>query len=355
MRFMRNIWYAAMWAQDLPAGQLVDVTITETPLVMFRNAEGKPVALLDRCPHRFVPLHVGKLCADKTRIRCGYHGLEFDASGRCVHNPHSDAIPSAARVSAFPAVERHSLVWVWMGEQAPREELIPDYSAFDEDANTRVSRRETIELAVNYQLMTDNLLDLSHVSFLHDGVLGHAGMVRGETRVEQAGDTLHVRRSWPNVVPPGMFDLMYRRDAQPVDQWADMRWNAPSCMLNHAGACPPGGNRDDGVHILGAHILTPVSEFKTLYHFAAVRRDENVTRTPDEQQAVNEKLSSLRRYAFEEQDEPMVMAQQQALVNAGGLTALRPALLNIDAGPVRARRMLDAMLQKEASQAVAPA
>jgi phenylpropionate dioxygenase-like ring-hydroxylating dioxygenase large terminal subunit len=355
MKFIRNIWYAAMWAQNLSAGRLATVTVTKEPLVLFRDADGKPVALMDRCPHRLVPLHLGKLCSNGQRIQCGYHGLEFDTSGRCTHNPHSETIPAAAKVRAFPAVERHSLIWVWMGEQPAREELIPDFSAFDEDNNSRVSRRESIELEVNYQLMTDNLLDLSHVSFLHDGVLGHSNMVRGDIQVEQEDDTLYVKRSTPNVAPPGMFDLMYRHDGKPVDAWADMRWNAPSCMLNNAGVCPVGGKRTDGVYILGAHILTPMSEFRTLYHFAAVRYDDNISRTPEEQNEVVEKLSSLRRIAFEEQDEPMVLAQQQAQVNAGGLGSLQPVLLNIDAGPVRARRMLDTMrLNADSSAATTP-
>lgn len=345
MEFIRNMWYAAMWAHNLPAERLVEVTVTEEPLVLFRSAEGKPAALLDRCPHRLVPLHLGKLCSNGQRIQCGYHGLEFDTSGRCVHNPHSDVIPSAAVVRSFPVVERHSLIWVWMGDKAADEDLIPDFSAFDESNNARVSRRDTIELEVNYQLMTDNLLDLSHVSFLHKGVLGHAGMIRGEIQVEQQDNTLYVKRSTLNVAPPGMFDLMYLRDGKPVDVWADMRWNAPSCMLNNAGVCPPGGKREDGVYILGAHILTPVSEFHTLYHFAAARYDDNVSRTPEQQQEVIEKLSTLRRYAFEEQDEPMVLAQQRAQLSAGGLGSLQPVLLNIDAGPVRARRLFDTLRQ----------
>jgi vanillate O-demethylase monooxygenase subunit len=341
MDFIRNIWYAAMWAQDLPEVEMTRVTVIGEPLVLFRNGAGLPVALLNRCPHRFAPLHLGKLCANRERIQCGYHGLEFDTTGRCVHNPHSETIPAAARVPAFTAVERHSLIWVWMGEQPAREELIPDFSAFDETNNARVSRRESIELEVNYQLMTDNLLDLSHVSFLHDGVLGHSGMVRGQINVEQVGNTVYVKRSTPDVVPPGMFDLLYRRDGEAVDVWADMRWDAPSCMLNNAGVCPPGAPRSDGVHILGAHILTPISEFRTRYHFAAARFDDNVTRTADEEREVFEKLSSQRRYAFEEQDEPMVLAQQTAQLAAGGLGKLKPVLLNIDAGPVRARRLLD--------------
>jgi phenylpropionate dioxygenase-like ring-hydroxylating dioxygenase large terminal subunit len=340
MDFIRNIWYAAMWAQDLPEIEMTSVTVIGEPLVLFRNGAGSPVALLDRCPHRFAPLHLGTVCADRERIQCGYHGLQFDTSGRCVHSPHSDRIPAAAKVKAFPVIERHSLIWVWMGDGEPRPSLIPDYSAFDEGNDNQVSRRETIELSVNYQLMTDNLLDLSHVSFLHDGILGHSGMARGHIDVQQNDRTLHVRRSTLNVAPPGLFDLMFQRDGKPVDVWADMRWNAPACMLNDAGVCPPGESRENGVHMLGAHILTPISEFKTYYHFAAVRFDGAIKRTAADEREVMEKLASLRRHAFQDQDEPMVLAQQEVQRAAGGLDVLQPVLLNIDAGPVRARRML---------------
>ncbi|SDV47345.1 aromatic ring-hydroxylating dioxygenase subunit alpha [Chitinasiproducens palmae] len=346
MNFMRNTWYAAVWAQDLPADRLVPVTIIGEAVVLFRDAAGKATALLDRCPHRLVPLHLGRLCDGGARLQCGYHGLEFDGAGRCVRNPHSDRVPTAAKVRAFPVVERHSLIWVWMGDAAPCEAQIPDYSAFDECNNARVGRRETIELDVNYQLMTDNLLDLSHVSFLHDGILGHADMVRGNIEVQQEDNTLYVRRATPNVAPPGMFDLMFRRDGQPVDVWADMRWNAPASMLNYAGVCPPGGERSAGVHILGAHILTPVSEFRTRYHVAAVRYDDTVTRSEEEASEVMQKLGDLRRHAFKDQDEPMVMAQQDAMIRAGGLDAVEPLLLNIDVGPARARRLLETLRQQ---------
>lgn len=341
MSYLKNTWYVAMWAQDLPADKLVGRTITEQPLVLFRDPHGDPVAMLDRCPHRFAPLQLGTLCDRGQKIKCGYHGLEFDTSGTCVHNPHSQTIPAAARVPVFKAVQRHSLIWVWMGDKQAQPDLIPDYSAFDESNNERVSRRETIELEVNYQLMTDNLLDLSHVSFLHDGVLGHSGMVQGQIKVDREGDTLYVKRATPEVAPPGMFDLLYKRDGQPVDVWADMRWNAPACMLNNAGVCPPGAARDTGVWILGAHILTPISQFRSQYHFAAVRYDDAVVRNAEQQSEVMEKLSALRRYAFEEQDEPMVLAQQTAQLAAGGLGTLKPVLLSIDVGPVQARRMMD--------------
>ncbi|MFM0284495.1 aromatic ring-hydroxylating dioxygenase subunit alpha [Paraburkholderia sediminicola] len=345
MSFIKNTWYAAMWSQNLPEDGMVHTTVIGELLVLYRDMNGLPVVLQDRCPHRFAPLHLGKLCAQKSRIQCGYHGLEFDNSGLCVHNPHSETIPSMAKVRAFKAVERHSLIWVWMGDSEPLENAIPDFSLFSEVGTNRISRRESIELEVNYQLMTDNLLDLSHVSFLHDGVLGHAGMVRGEITVEQDGSTLHVKRSSPNVAPPGMFDLLYKRNGLPVDFWADMRWNAPACMLNNAGVCQPGSDRSAGISLLGAHILTPISEFRTMYHFAAARFDENVRRNADDERFIFEQVSNLRRYAFEEQDEPMVLAQQTAQIAAGGLGVLKPVLLNIDAGPMRARRLLEELRQ----------
>jgi phenylpropionate dioxygenase-like ring-hydroxylating dioxygenase large terminal subunit len=348
MKYLKNTWYVALWSTDLVQGSLVARTVIETPLVLFRRADGSPAALLDRCPHRFAPLSQGKLC-EGDHVQCPYHGLRFNSQGTCIANPHSDRIPASARTASFPAVERHSLVWVWMGDLPADEGLIPDYSVLD--GPLEVTRRETIELKVNYRLMTDNLLDLSHVSFLHDGILGHDEMISGTTNVVEEAEGLFVKRSTPNVKPPGMFDLVYQRDGRPVDLWADMRWNAPSHLLNYTGVCPPGGKRDEGVALFGVHILTPVSELATSYHIAAAIVVPPRLRPPAEEwDDVMRKLADLRRHAFEQQDEPMVLAQQNAQLAAGGLDVLNPVLLNIDAGPVRARRFLDRLITAEAER-----
>lgn len=346
MRHLKNAWYAASWAKDLPPDTLAVRTIAGTDLVVFRRPDGTPAALLDRCPHRFAPLSQGSLCEGGT-LQCPYHGLQFDATGACVANPHG-RVPPLASVRSFAAVEKHTMVWVWIGDRPADESLIPDYGVLD--GAFEVTRRDTIRLAVNYRLMTDNLLDLSHVSFLHPGILGHEGMVTGHIEVQQHGGTVIVNRSTPNVKPPGMFDMMYRRDGQPVDLWANMRWDAPASLLNYTGVCPPGGPHEDGVAMYGAHILTPVSELETSYHVAAAIVVPSHLRPG--RHAWNElmvKLADMRRFAFEHQDEPMVLAQQEALLKAGGLDALQPVLLSVDAGPVRARRILDRRIAEEAA------
>src|SRR5258705_10760166 len=114
--FLRNTWYVAAWADEVEPGQLLARRLLDQPIVLFRDAEGRPRALTDRCPHRFVPLSMGRLIEGGNVIRCGYHGLRFDGDGRCVLNPQGGSPPPRARVRSFPAVERYSALWIWMGD-----------------------------------------------------------------------------------------------------------------------------------------------------------------------------------------------------------------------------------------------
>src|SRR5260221_13396041 len=126
MEFLRNAWYVALWSEALKPGELTARTILDERLVFFRRADGSAAALTDRCPHRFAPLHLGHLLPGD-RIRCGYHGLEFDSFGACVRNPHgAGKIPATAQVRTFPVVEKHTAVWVWMGESPADLSTIPD-------------------------------------------------------------------------------------------------------------------------------------------------------------------------------------------------------------------------------------
>ena len=133
MSFLRNVWYAAAWGNEIKAGELFQRTLLNEPVVFFRDTQGNAQAIADRCPHRFAPLGMGILKGDA--VRCPYHGLEFDGSGACVHNPHGDgAIPKAAKVKAYPLVERYSLLWIWMGDPHLADAaLIPDFNCMDED------------------------------------------------------------------------------------------------------------------------------------------------------------------------------------------------------------------------------
>jgi vanillate O-demethylase monooxygenase subunit len=349
MTFLRNTWYVAMWAHDLELGSVVPRTILDEPVALFRRHDGTVAAIEDQCSHRFAPLSRGRVCGE--HLQCPYHGLEFDADGRCVVNPHgSGRITPQLHVRSYPVVERHTLLWIWMGDQPADSDLIPDFSHLDEDAPGIVSKRDWMILDVDYRLMADNLLDLSHANFLHDGLLGHRQMndtaeVEIREEIEPSGaTTLYVTRTSGDVQPPYLFDLMYLRDNSPVDTWAEMRWNAPGCLRNHAGATQPGAAPEAGMVVIGSHLLTPISERQVMYHIAAVHVSDH---QPDDDDELAETLSRLRRFAFDEQDRPMVEAQQRAYDRAGGPDHLKPVMLSIDAGPLRARRILDQLISAE--------
>ena len=117
--YLRNAWYVAAWSDNLADGQLLSRTILKEPIVLFRKSDGHIAALQDRCPHRFAPLHMGKIVGGD-RVQCPYHGLEFDSSGSCVLNPHGTKnIPPRARVRSYPVTEKHKAIWIWTGEQPP--------------------------------------------------------------------------------------------------------------------------------------------------------------------------------------------------------------------------------------------
>ncbi|MDH3730039.1 MAG: aromatic ring-hydroxylating dioxygenase subunit alpha [Acidimicrobiia bacterium] len=344
MRFLRNAWYVGAWAEQLDGGGLVDRLVIGHPVVLFRGPDGSPVALTDVCPHRFAPLHRGHL-RDRA-IECAYHGLRFDHTGACVHNPHgSGRIPPRCRTTSYPLVERHTIVWIWMGDRDPDESLIPDYSFLDPTSGLVTSPRGMIVIEANYQLIVDNLLDLSHVSFLHRGILGDPENAAADTEVDQHGNTIYASRLLQDIDPPGLFDMMYRRDGQPVDHWTTMRWDPPSNLRNDAGIHPVGGTRTDGVGIYGAHLLVPETERRTRYYFCAAQQDlcPDLEDPPDE---VAARLGELRRFAFEDQDKPMIEAQQRNIDLEPELTAT-PVALRIDQGALRAQRLLADLIDLE--------
>lgn len=345
MRFLRNSWYMAGWSQDFDPGSLCARQILNEPIMVGRTQAGELFALADICPHRYAPLSQGRLIGGES-VECPYHGLRFDKSGRCVYNPHgAGRIPAAARVDSYPIAERHSIAWIWMGDLSPDEALIPDFSVFDEAEPASVSRRDHLVMDANYKLITENLLDLSHVSVLHEGILGNSETFKAEIVVKQQGDTLFVRREMLNVPVPGLFDMMFMRDGGRVDLWADMRWSAPGCMLNYTGVTAPGASRSDGTAIYGTHFLTPETDRSTRYHFAAVRINGRTWGEPIDSE-IRSKIAELRRFAFEEQDKRIIDAQQRTIETYGS-SLRKPVYIETDAGPLRFHRILENLIARE--------
>ena len=272
-RFLRNVWYPIMWSSDLAADALVDRVALDEPIVFFRRDDGTPAAISDVCSHRFAPLHLGKRC-EGDRVRCGYHGLEFDASGACVRNPYGEGrIPANASLRAYPLIERHKIIWLWMGSRTPDPDLIPDFSIFDDPAPGTLTKFDAITMAANYELIVDNLMDLSHTAFLHDGLLGNGTMTQGTIDVRQENDTVYVSRYNRDVPAVKVYDLLFRQDGKPFDFWDTMRWDAPGCFLLDTGVHAPGESKERGTGIYAVHLLTPQTATSTNYLFSAVRQN----------------------------------------------------------------------------------
>src|SRR5260221_11633112 len=328
--YLRNAWYVAAWSDDLADGQLLSRTILKEPIVLYRKSDGNVAALEDRCAHRFAPLHMGKI-VNGDCVQCPYHGLEFDSSGACVLNPHgAKNIPSRARIRSYPVTEKHKAIWIWMSERSPDLAKVPDFSVLDNVPEMHATKRDRITIRANYELIIDNLLDLSHTSYLHDGILGNADTVESEITVQQDGDDIVVGRHPHNATAPGLFAILMPSTPERVDKFTRMRWMAPSTLRLVTGICMPGPVPDSGTGYHAIHMLTPESDKTTHYFFTAVRF--NVLTADDRLNAqIQDKISTIRRFAFEEQDAPVIEAQQEMIDAAA--TAVAPSILALDLVP----------------------
>ena len=163
--YPKNAWYAAAWDVELKQ-ELLARRICDQNLVMYRRRDGRPVALQDACWHRMLPLSEGKLVDDD--VACGYHGLIYNSQGRCVFMPSQNTINPAACVKSYPVVERHRFVWVWPGDPALADpDKVPDLH-WNDDPDW-IGDGDTIKALCNYKLVVDNLMDLTHETFVHGG------------------------------------------------------------------------------------------------------------------------------------------------------------------------------------------
>jgi len=332
--WLQNCWYQAAWSNELGIDGFVERTILDRPLLLFRDARGAPKAILNRCPHRFAPLSAGSIKGGV--VRCGYHGLAFDGSGRCVDNPHG-AITSALCVTTFPVAERHQVLWVWMGSAAADPSGIPDLSFIDE---TPESARiyGYLPTAANYQLLTDNIMDLSHADYLHPSSLG--GMMTGaKTSTKEENGAVTVNWLSENCVPPPAFRSMVPPPSK-ADIWTQVIWKAPAVMVLGTGATEAGTPRSLTNEGTTLHNMTPAGVTSSHYFFCSTRK----FKVDDAQ--FNSILGELITTAFRTEDKPM-LEKQQATMGTPDLFSLKPALLNIDAGAVRTRRILARMIEQE--------
>ena len=164
MIHIRNAWHVASWSKDLADGKPFAVTIANDPIVIYRAASGRLVALEDRCVHRHAPLSLGR--CEGEALRCMYHGLKFEPDGKVSEVPGQEMIPATAKIRSYPVVERHSWIWIWLGDAEKADPaLIPQAVGFDNPDYILGSGQ--MDYAASAQLIHDNLCDFTHLSYVH--------------------------------------------------------------------------------------------------------------------------------------------------------------------------------------------
>ena len=247
-------------------------------------------------------------------------------------------------VRTYVTLERGPVVWIWMGDKPADPSLIPDYSCLVTSPPLHVTDPGYLNIKANYELIVNNLLDLSHVVYLHAGVLGSPGIVESDIKVEASGDSVTVSRFAKDVETPGMFKMMAPDGYERGDSFTSISWHAPSNLLLKTGSCKTGQPQETGTGYLAIHLLTPETERTTHYRFSAVRWNV-MTQGDALNEQIRQKIRELRVFAFGEQDGPVVEAQQRRLDEAA--SDLEPVLFAIDAGPARCKRVLDRLISQD--------
>lgn len=261
--FVADEWYVAAFADEVTRTPLAR-KLLGIPVVLLRRVDGGVAALEDRCPHRSMPLSLGSVEGDT--LVCGYHGARFGCDGVCRSVPSQAVVPPGARVRAFVAEQHGPLVWIWMGRSAPtRPAPHPDWI----DADGWAASRQRLYMRASYVRLHENLLDLTHLSFLHARTFGtpdYASAPFDSSIDAQAGRFALTRSVVPTRLPPvwARPTGLEGRDAARI---ASSTFLSPALHEVHVSfhACDRPAAEQPSRAIRTAHIVTPESATTTHY------------------------------------------------------------------------------------------
>lgn len=342
--FLKNFWYVAAYDHEIerkPLGR----TILGEPIVFFRREDRTAVAVEDRCVHRHLPLSMGKVVGD--HLQCHYHGLRYDGTGRCVTVPGQDTVPPSAQIRSYPVVERYHWLWVWMGDPKLADPAkIPDFHWFDDAAWGAAGRY--LHVKANWQLIVDNLLDLTHVAFVHQSTIGNSAIVDNAlVKVARTSDSVTMTRWIINAPAPPTF-VKAGGFTTPVDRWQIVDFSPPGFLRLDVGCAPtgtgaPDGRRVGGITMRNLNAITPETE-TTSHYFWGQAHDWEVNNP-----AVTELVIAELTTAFLE-DVAVFEAQQR---NMTAIPNAPHVYINADTGLVQARRILDRIYREESAELAA--
>ena len=335
--YLNRAWYVAAWDHEV-AREPLSRTFLGRPVVLWRTGSGTAVALEDRCCHRHAPLSAGKVIED--RIQCGYHGLEFDAQGKCVSVPSQSRVPPGAEVRRYPTVEKNRWMWIWMGDAERADpDLIPDIYWHDSPDWAAVGDR--FHVKCHYQSLIDIQLDNTHSSFVHPDSLGNAGSLRHSPKVERDGELLHNGRRMRDSDPPPLFAKATSvKDSG--DVWVTWTYRPRAGLITFdTGVAPSGsgvfeGDRSQAFNVFNTHGITPETE-TTCHHFWVSSRDFAI-----DDPEVTDTMSSIREVFLE--DVEMVEAQQRSIDAHPGAPSID---VGADQPTIQARKLVQRLMAAE--------
>lgn len=308
--YVRNAWYVAAWSHELEPATPLGLTILGEPIVIYRIEDDRIVALEDRCVHRLAPLSLGRCEGD--RLRCMYHGLLYAPGGEVVEIPGQDQIPPKARVRSYPVVDRHSWIWVWMGAAEDADEaLIPPAVGLERE--DYVLGHGQLDYAAEARLINDNLLDFSHLAFVHTASFG-SGPQFAETqgRITPVERGIRYERWTENSLGSSS-----RKSDVPMDSWMSYDFLIPGILLMSGGVFPLGtakacgfGPPDLSQAVSGvtftSQAVTPLTDKTSRYFFSWGPRADHGDA------AFRDVLMGIAAKAFAE-DKVMIEAQQRVV------------------------------------------
>lgn len=334
--YPRNEWWVAATSEEITR-EPKQRWILDLPVVLYRKQDGTAVALDDRCPHRWAPLSKGWLEGDD--IVCGYHGFRYGPQGTCVKVPTQAATPSRACVRSYLIIERAPLVWIWTGDPALAHTTSPQDIPWLNDAAWTGSSGY-MEIAANYMLLKENVLDLTHFGYVHRNTFKILDWNRAP-KVRVADDQVEFSLDFPPAPLAPIFAEMTGFGSKPIARVNWGRYLSPA--LQHAGqdftdpSPAPGARERVSFRVL--HATTPVSPTR-MHYFWFFAFD--VPLTPEQV----ERIVELTVRGFKEDDE-MISAVQRMIERDPRGADYPEIMIATDQSAVQARRLLQKRLAKE--------
>ena len=340
-KFPLDQWYVAGFSSEL-TDKPIARTFLSQPVVLFRTGEGQVAALEDRCCHRSLPLSCGTV--ESAGVRCGYHGMLYAPNGSCIEIPGQERIPSKAKVKSYAVVEKDQILWIWMpkaDDAAPTCEP-PTYPHHDNPKYKFGTGH--YHYNAPYQLIHDNLLDLSHLGYVHLKTIGGNAKqhMTADMKVTAEGDTVRVVRLMPGTPPAPTYKAAWPF-GDTCDRWQEIEFDVSHLRI-WTGAVEPGTDAIDdpnrgGFHMRGFHGITPETE-GTCYYFWSMSSNKH----PDMPENIDAVIQQTA-YTFDE-DRAVIESQYKNMKEFGSDADWLD--IHVDVGANRARRIIARLIADQA-------